>query len=79
MIDVYTEEGWARSVPASLTPAEVAGKVLPPRPGLWRSATREGKGWLAFYHQPTEEEVHVWEHRLKSREAKTVQPDFAHG
>jgi hypothetical protein len=78
MTQVYTEGGWARTVPASLSPAEVAGKVLPPRAGLWRTAVREGRGWLATYHQPSDEEVQAWENRRKSREAKTTQPNFAH-
>ena len=78
MIPVFTSSGFARFVTGRQPAAEIAGKVLRPVPGLYRTAERKaapviGEYWLAFYFTPKEEMVKEWEER-RPRDSSTGLP-----
>lgn len=73
MIPVLTTNGFRRLVTIRQGPAEIAGKVLRPIEGLWRTAERAfdpkiGDHWFAFYFKPKAEQIEEWNNRAMLRE-----------
>ncbi len=81
MIPVRTAAGHVRFVTSRQSAGEVAGKVLPRHPGVWRTAVKRhdasGPYWLAIYVAPTEAQVRDWENRPRNTN-HSLQREFAH-
>lgn len=73
MIPVLTTSGYQRLVTLKQGPAEIAGKVLAPVEGLWRTAEhlydpKIGDYWFVFYFKPKAEQITEWENRKPNNE-----------
>lgn len=81
MIPVRTADGYVRHVTDRQTPGEIAGRVLPRIPGLWRTAVKRtgphGPYWFAHYVTPKDAQVEAWENRPRATN-HSVQREFAH-
>ncbi len=68
MIPVLTANGFQRFVTDRQFAAEVAGKVLPKREGMWRRAEMRysptvGDHWYVWHYEPKDGERDAWQRR----------------
>lgn len=70
-----------RFVTAKQSAGEIAGRVLRPEPGVWRTAIKligpDGPYWSAYYVVPKDSQREAWENRPRAQN-HSIQREFAH-